>query len=262
MYSKTRNEERPHRGIVGMICLVLLSTTVLGCASRYKLVMKPEVEPVNEGGESPVLATKRYEKAMVIPPSGKPMGTFDELIAQFETEFLKSGMTLISSVKSADMEAMPKEEDLAKTVKMVEQSGAQVAIKIIEFEWTDKPELTRFFVRKDPESDTLSEVGEEDYLAAKGPKYAFGSVVLHFSGKIVDVATAQILETFKMHTAANWNLGAEYTANVVEAKKGWKLSDENYGYEDSRWLAAAKKKAESKIIGIVARKVMRNRPQG
>jgi hypothetical protein len=245
-----------------LIVLVLLSTTVLGCATQYKLVMKPDVEPVNDGGESPVLATKRYEKAMVIPPSGKPMGTYDELIAQFETEFIKSGMTLISSVKSADLQAAPKEEDLAKTVKMVEQSGAQVAIKIIDFEWTEKPELTRFFALKDPQSDTLTEVNQNEYLAINGPKYAFGSVVLHFSGKIVDVATAQVLETFKIHTAANWNLGAQYTTNVVQAKKGWELAGESYSYKDSRWLAAAKKKAESKIIGIVAHKVMHDRSGG
>ncbi|MHC4945398.1 MAG: hypothetical protein ACYTG7_20490 [Planctomycetota bacterium] len=255
MHSKFEKTKSFHSGLFGAICLVLLPMLIIGCATNYKLVMKPDVELVNEGGASPELAVKHYQKAMVIPPTGKPLGTFDQLIAQFETEFIKSGLTLISSAKSADMEIDAKDEDLAIAVQKVQESGAEVVIKIIQFEWTEEPELTRFFILEDQESESLSEVEEEEYLATDKRKYALNSAVLHFSGKIVDVATAQVLETFKIQTAANWNLEAPYLAKLRHEDKGWRLVGENFGYEEGLWIPGAKKKAEAKVIGFVAGKV-------
>jgi hypothetical protein len=255
MHSKSEKRSVHYRGLFAMICLTLLPLLIMGCAANYKLVVKPDVELVNEGGADPELAMKDYEKAMVIPPTGKPLGTFEQLIAQFETEFIKSGLTLISSAKSADMEIGKGEEDLAAAVKKVQESGAEVVIKIIEFDWTEEPELTRFFILEHEEAESLKEVTEEEYLSTDRRKYALNSRVLHFSGKIVDVATAEVLETFKIHTAANWNLEAPYMAELSPAEEGFRLVGENFGYDEGRWFPGAKKKTEATVIGYVASKI-------
>ena len=159
-----------------LIALCLVS--VLGCASSYQVKMTQSVVPVDRGGRSPALATTQYNKVLIIPPAGTTREQHEALITRFETGFLKQGLSLIASARGQAARAAA-EANLEKAIQMLQESGAEAVLKIVESKWSDGNEASRFFVLDDLDQQKFREVNENEYRLWNAEKYAFDSPRLH-----------------------------------------------------------------------------------
>ena len=236
-----------------LIALCLVS--VLGCASGYQVKMTQSVVPVDRGGRSPALATKQYNKVLIIPPAGTTREQHEALITRFETGFLKQGLSLIASARGQAARAAA-EANLEKAIQMLQESGAEAILKIVESKWSDGSEASRFFVLDDLDQQQFREVNENEYRLWNAEKYAFDSPRLHFSGKLVDAATTEVLKTFDMTTAANWNLPKAYEATLaLDRNDKWEIVEANFDYGETWWLDEAKNTSEAKLIEEIAKTI-------
>lgn len=72
-----------------------------------------------------------------------------------------------------------------------------------------------------------------------------GLATLFFVGRLIDVQTGQVLASFQVGSAANWNLPMDHTAEVT-AKKGGKIT----------WTSEAREKTMTKVIQTAARRIV------
>jgi hypothetical protein len=54
--------------------------------------------------------------------------------------------------------------------------------------------------------------------------------MLSFVGRLIDVQSGQVLASFQVGSAANWNLPMDYTAEVTPKKGGKILQGETFPY--------------------------------
>jgi hypothetical protein len=247
--------------------------------------MKPVLDPNDATSVSPQLASMNYRKVMVIPPSGTARGAFDKVINLFEREFLRNGITVISGAITGRvaMKEMGEEDtsrrggshlsDAERALIMAKETGADALLQIGQFDWSGSQVDSRFFVLDTRQGATaFREATLDEYQAWTGMKRSFQSEMITFIGRLTDVSTGEIMASFKVEAAANWNLPTEYVATINQ--NGHVLS-ENFTYGASRrigygagatyqyvpgsWVTAAKERIVQTIIGYIARKIMGGR---
>lgn len=133
------------------------------------------------------------------------------------------------------------------------ESGADVVLKVEHFAWSTKSEPTRFSVL-DAHASTFRKVNEKEYQSAGASRrYAFEFPRFVFSGKLVDVESTDVIGTFDMTTAANWNLPEAYVADLeLDSKENWQVVSSNFKYDDPWWMDDAKRAAEDRVIAKIA----------
>ena len=242
-----------------MLALVLL----VGCASP-KLRMMPVLEPRDESVIHPRLTALRYQRIMIVPPPGTSLAQFDQEIALFEREFLKSNLTIISGsvsgrvlessgAEQTRLEGLSRMSDSERALLLAKQSGADAILQISQLGWTRDDQPTRYFVldKEDYREATVSE-----YRAWSGQKIEFESAMLSFVGRLIDVQSGQILASFQIGSAANWNLPTDYTAEVTAKKGGKILKRESFPYYTGSWTSEAREKTMARVIQTVARRIV------
>lgn len=267
-----------------LLCIVAMMTFA-GCSSTYQLKMAGVHDPKDETVVAPALSSKQYHRIMVIPPSGSVRGQFDNVIAVFEREFLKSGITVISgaitgrvvleaaeaSGKEKRVEAAAQLSDAERALVMAKETGADAILQIGEFLWSDQPVLTRYYVLNKKAGASFQEATLDEYRAWEEEKLAYQSQVLTFIGRLTDVQSGQVLASFKVRSAVNWNLPQDYVAeieyrgvlpqtdeqrlNVYKGKFPVPVT-ENFPYGKRLWEQEAKEKTSSTLIQRVASKII------
>jgi len=232
--------------------LPLLALLFPACAASPKLTMSPQKEIVDHGAHMD-LAAKNYQAGMVVPPLEEKVATLQELTDKWDTALIESGTRAISSapamgfreaVRAAGAASDP--QAMSHAIAAVKQSGADFVFVIDRFDWSADERPTRFFVG-DGETD-FKEVDMAGYQSWEGAKYAFSSPVFELEGKVVDVASSEVVATLDVDLPANWCLTASYTATMAEDKDRWAVESANYDYGDKSWLPAAKESAENRAI--------------
>ena len=231
--------------------------------------MSQSLPPQDETVTAPALAQKRYARLMVIPPSGTARGQFDAMIALFEREFLKGGVTVISGAvtgrvvyqggaEGRRVEGAAQLSDAERALVMAKETGADAILQIGTLEWTE-PRDTRFFVTS-PEGDVheFREVSEAEFRGWQPPWRAeFASPVLVFVGRLIDVQTGEVLATFKTRSAANFNLPSDYVRTMEPDNQGWRVLSETFPYLGGWWVEEARTRTQSSLIEAVTRRIQR-----
>lgn len=238
-------------------CAAVLFVAFLSGCANYTLVMTPTKDFTDEGSRSPQLARKTYSKVLIAPPAKGEFSSYEDLLTRFETAFVGSEIGLVSSLGSADLRVAAARIDeggeaLASAVKAIQEAGVEAVVALNRFEWSSEEMPTRFFTL-DPETSTVfEEVEESDYRSWTGPKYAFSSSVLSFDGRILDAQSKEILAIFRVRAPANFNLPAEYTAEMREVSGEYKVQSENWAYGEPDWTEAARTAIEERVADMVA----------
>ena len=249
--------------------LLLVPLLLGGCASISVLTMTREKPPLDRSVVSPKLARNRYDKIMVIPPSGTARGAFEPQIVLFEREFLRRGMTVISGAVTGKVvleapgtgeerksESAALLSDLERALIMAKRTGADAILQVGDFTYAPIGETARCFVT-DRAGRPFREVEPAEYETFTGArKQQYAAPELRFIGRVVDVANGEVVASLDVALPLNHVLPAEYTARFVRApmrNPEWTQRDESFPYA-SDWPEMAKKPAEQRIIeAVVAR---------
>nr|MBI3614119.1 hypothetical protein [Nitrospirota bacterium] len=253
---------------------------------------------VDESAVSPKMSQKKYTRLMVIPPSGTSRGQFDHQIALFEREFLKNGTTIISGaitgrVVAESENSLGKEgrtgrvidlSDAERALVMAKDTGADAILQIGAWQFSDAVP-SRYFILDSDKGDRFSEVQLAEYRSWTKEKFLFPSRILHFVGKLIDVSSGEVVASFKLKDAVNWNLPSEYRAsisyrkcnpqspypdprntriildNIYDKNKCPQFEDENFKYEDPSWLPEAEEKLQAIVIQHVAKTIANQQEQ-
>lgn len=253
------------------ISLAFLGLT--GCMSPYVIRM-PAVEGVAEDNAvSNRVEDRRYERLIVIPPSGTARGQFDSVIALFEKEFLKSDLTVVSSsitgrvvyeqTQDEDNRRVEGAQGLSDTERalvMAKETGADAIIQIGRWEWREEGHA-RFFVLS-PETHTFSETDQNEYWnRPPEQRYSFASPSLHFVGRLLDIEDGQVVASFEMECPANWCLPGDYRTELARSEVGWMHQSESFPYSGP-WIANARAESERRVIRRVAELISPARSAG
>jgi len=259
---------------------VALSLGLAGCAKNYELRAQATLDANDDTVVAPALSSKKYSRIMVIPPSGTMRGQFDAEIALFEREFLKGGITVIAGAITGRVvldqegstrgksEAASQLSDAERALIMAKETGADAIFQIGRFEWTPEEGMTRYFLA-DQSSLTHQEVNLNVYRSAPDDaKIALTAELLHFVGRLTDVQSGIVLASFKITSAANWNLPTDYIATIRYAAPYVFWKEENLPYNKpviiagvnraptKTWVSQAKDKTSSQVIKQVAKRII------
>lgn len=248
---------------------LLIAFACSGCVTSYDLLMDAHREPVVHFVRSRASAEHRvHEKIIVPPPAAMSLGRAEELTARLEAALLERGLTLISSIESAELQ-LPGEADSAAELELEISEGLQVAerieaaevvVKIVKFEWA-APRSSCFFILAAEDDEYLTEVDAESFGYARDPKFALKSEVLSIDGKVIDVESGEILDTFTITSGANWHLDTVYSATLEEEREQkLRVVEESFHYERGAWIPAAKQAAFDEAMDILAASLLGRRP--
>ena len=246
------------------LLLVLIGTLLLsGCVKWASVTASYPLR--DETVVSPQLTPKRH--VMVIPPSGTARGQFDAVIALFERELLKSGVTVISGAITGRVvidaaggtdrriEAAAALSDAERALIMAKQTGADAILQIGQLDWSEQMVESRFFVCCRGGAKGYMEVSQTEYQNWREKKAALPSHWLTFVGRLMDVQNGEILASFKINGGANYSLPADYQVQIDFRGNQPKLMKENYSYAAIDW-AAAKQRTVERVIELVARRLL------
>ncbi len=223
--------------------MILSAGWFTGCAT-YTLRMKATVLPKDSSAVSPRLATSKIGKIMILPPSGTKRGEFDTQVSAFEKELIKQGLTPISGAitgrvvleestdKEKKTEAAQNLSDMERALIMAKKSGADAILQIGQFDWLPLDE-TRYFIQDT--NNAYTEVDRGAYQAWAGIKQSFLSPWLKFVGRLAEVTSGEVVASFDVQSAPNWNLPADYEASY--SGDGVRQS-ENFDYGGMVWQDA------------------------
>jgi len=254
------------RTLLAAVCLAAL--VLLGCSTTYTLKMKPELDLDDGTVVSHHIKNKEYNRIMVLPPSGTKRGQYDPEVALFEREFLKNDITVISGAitgrvvfeESKDekkrVEGATPLSDAERALIMAKKTGADAILQIGSIQWIESNGVGRHFILN-PEDEKLEylEVPLKQFRNWDNVKIKFPSQWLHFVGRLTDVETGEVIASFKLSSAANWNLPSSYRATYELDGKDSVLVTENFDYKGGQWLQEAKDATVSRVIGQVARRI-------
>lgn len=205
----------PRRRSVILASVGLLSACG-GGGGPSVLIMRP-IAPayVDESSLSPQLATGNYSRIMIVPPSGSAGVEFQESLAAVERSFIARGITVISSAITSriilgdqERERQRVQQGLAlseveRALLLAKDSNADAVMQIGVWEWVseDQSELSwRYFV-EDKSTKSFNEVDEITYEEAATRdvlRRSYGSYVLGFTGRLIDVENGEIVASFKI----------------------------------------------------------------
>lgn len=260
-----------------LMCLSLLAACAVissGCATTYTLDMKAHRPPRDSSSLSPRLRNKVYSKIMIMPPSGTQRGEFDSMIALCEKVFIKKGVTPINGAVTGRVvmqapgttgkdknESAQNLSDVERAFVMARETGCDAILQIGKFE-TVEGIPTRFFIADRPSTTCqFREVEEEEYQAWQSIKHAFSSRLITFIGRLSDVESAEVLASFNIVSAANWNLPSDYSMklyngyqNIYESYPYYSLIfvNSSWEYKDGTWVIKATDRAIEDVLEKVA----------
>ncbi len=256
-----------------VICLFGVFT---GCTTYHSLNMKAYKEPVDKSVISPKLKDTKFSKVMIIPPSGTARGAYESQMTLFEQEFLRQGMTVISSAITGKVvmdtpnktdsknETASSLSDLERALIMAKETGADLILQLGEFHWYLDHVSSRFFITTKETGSAFKEVTQEEFNDWKGYKVPFVASVLSFKGKVINVSNGEILATLSFATASNFNLDQDYIASYSGNGSSVSKTSENFVYSTYiykapqyqyiyPWENNAKFKSEANLIADIAK---------
>lgn len=236
------------------------SLAVLGmvsaCSSVPVLKMEASKAPIDDTVTSPAFKFGSLKKLMVISPAGAAAGKYDAVIGTFERELLRGGVTVISGAVTGRVAGDA--SDVEKALVLAKKSGADAILQLGEWAWTKEAPNRRFFVFDGAKA--YKEVSGPEYQASNAMKYGFPSSELRFVGRLIHAETGEVLASFEVKSAANFNLPSTYTAQVEVEKDKPVLKEENFTYANSAWFGDAVKATEVSIVKAVCDRLLHGAP--
>jgi hypothetical protein len=219
----------------------------VGCASTYDLAASAHRDPVADVSRGSA-TLPGFSRVVVVPPPGMSAGQGAELITRFEQGLLGKGL---SPVSSAEARAAAASGDVDEAVEVLRHHGVEVVVRIARWSWTDAAEPSRFFIVPEGEGD-FREVSQKDYKLSQGLKHELQSPRLDCQGAVIELESRDIIASFEVDTAANWNLPKDYAATFEIEDEQLSRTNESYEYDDPWWVTDAKEAAEDDVIAWVA----------
>ncbi len=233
------------------------------------LSMQPKAPAyLDESSVSPSLQTGDFSRIMIVPPSGTAGVEFQENLAAIERSFIARGLTVISSAITSRViledETRDRERasqglqlsEVERALLLAKESNADAVLQIGAWSWLGSEDVDhgrRYFV-EDPGSKTFREVDQYEYDAARmaddgGLTRWFGSGVLAFTGRLIDVESGEVLASFKIdvpkvNLADPLTVSYDGDGNVVSASYSWS--------EDERRNQAATGRAIAELFDRLA----------
>ena len=250
------------------LLVVLASGLLASCSTIYQLDMSPEREPVDETVEAPALRGKQYSKVMVLPPSGTKRGQFDPQVAQFEREFLRNRLTVISGAvtgrvvfddtedENNRVEGASPLSDAERALVMAAETGADAILQIGRFEWSTNPRSGRFFVIDPATESAWREVSFEEFQNWGLTKLQFPADQLTFVGRLTDVESGEVIASFQIESSVNWNLASRYLASYSIDGNSASLLSQNFDYAAGQWQTEAREDTIERVIRRVAERIV------
>ena len=199
------------RGFLVLTCLPLAA-----CGGSLALNMTPRSPAfVDESSVSPRLQADPFQKIMIVPPSGSAGVEFQENLAAVERSFIARGITVISSAITSRViledqtrdhqrsESGLQLSEVERALLLAKQSNADAVLQIGTWEWVDSDASAygwRYFVQ-DKASKTYVEAGQDEFNEAPVRKLLrrrYGSAVLGFTGRLINVENGEVLASFKI----------------------------------------------------------------
>lgn len=243
------------------ILIAAVCAALSACSSPYQLQMSASKDPIDESVLSPQMNKKNYTHVMVLPPSGTQRGQWGYQIDLFEREFLKNGMTVVSSAvtgrvvlesddksKEKRVEGASQLSDAERALVMAKQTGADAILQIGNWSWSEEQAPARFFLC-DRVKKTCTEVSESDFRRDNRPeKLWYTAQHLMFTGRLMDVESGQVVASFKMQSFSSYYLPHDYHAQIEFDDGMPKTVKEDFEYSKNTSSKEAIENAESRII--------------
>lgn len=250
--------------ILKWFALLVFAAAQFGCANSYTLRMQHSLTPKDSSVVSPRITQKMYRRIIVIPPSGRSLEQFDPVINYFEREFMKNGITVISSAITGRVvfesgekrvEGATPLSEAERALIMAQKTGADAILQIGRWQWSESDKKTRYFILDEDDSESYEEVSLPKYRSWEGKKYHFYSPVLYFIGRVTDVESGEVIASLKISSPLNWNLPENYTAVIKFEKKKPVIIEESFEYDDPAWHEDAREEAEAKVVRQIVKRL-------
>lgn len=253
-------------------CQVLLGLPLVflaACGGPATLHMSP-LHPayLDQSSVSPRLKTGKFDKIMIVPPSGTAGVEYQANLAAIERSFIARGITVISpaitsrvllddtaaaggnSQKTAETEMHLSEVERA--LLLAKRSNADAVLQIGTWHWVsaaDADDARRYFVR-DRKGKTYDEVNQQKYEETKKEgRESFSADVLAFTGRLINVNSGEVVAAFKIDVPMV-NVADPLT---VEVDKKGQIQSESYDWaKDKRKAKAATNRAVSDLFDRLA----------
>jgi len=243
-------------GIV-LIYLSLISL-IVGCAETktYKLKMRKDRVPVNETITSPDFSDESFKTILVLPPPGSDPDKFADIISRIERECLKHGISVISGALTGAIQT-GKGSDLSDTEKAIivaGNKGADAILQIGSWKWSRKTPTRFFILNKLDKRGMFKEVSENYYNQWKGARKEYPGYILTFSGKLTDVDSGNVVVSYQIESARNWNMPVDYVATFEDHpddEEDVAVITEEPAYETIDW-----EKADENTVSLVLSIIM------
>jgi hypothetical protein len=185
----------------------------------------------------PDLAKKMYSKIIVLHSSGTDSSRFETIVAGFEREFLRHGVTVISGAVTGRVvldvekserktEAAAQLTDIERALVMARRTGAEAVLQIGAYERLPLVEA-RYLVHA--KGSGIRETDRETYLAWPGDRTYLSSGASLFVGKLIDVSSGEVVASFKVGCATFSSFPADIhgTAQIDHTGK-WTITNTTY----------------------------------
>jgi hypothetical protein len=152
---------------------------------------------------------------------------------------MKRGVTVISGAVTGrvifDVEQRDKKPgaavaltDIERALVMARTTGADAILQLGGIDFYEKVE-SRFLVQDGARA--LREVPYGKFSAWTGRKLALTSSALAFTGKLIDVASGEILASFDLACASLWNLPSDFEGTATHGLDGtWVVGGGNFPF--------------------------------
>lgn len=196
--------------------LVAVGFTV-ACGSTPKTLSMSPVTPAysDESSVSPSLQAGDFARIMIVPPSGSAGVEFQENLAAIERSFIARGITVISSAITSRVilddqtrdrqraESGIELSEVERALLLAKESNADAVLQIGAWSWlgSDDSQWGRRYFVEQADADNFVEVDQVQYEQAPAQellRYWYGSSVLAFTGRLIDVENGEVLASFKI----------------------------------------------------------------
>lgn len=196
----------------------LLVALTAACGGGPSVLSMQPISPayVDESSISPSLQTEDFSRIMIVPPSGTAGVEFQENLAAIERSFIARGLTVISSAITSRVilddqtrdrqraDAGLRLSEVERALLLAKESNAHAVLQIGTWTWldSDAEEYGRRYFVEDKNTKTFNEVSMTQWEQARmtqGPTTPwYGSSILSFTGRLIDVESGEVLASFKI----------------------------------------------------------------
>jgi hypothetical protein len=182
---------------------------------------------------------------MVLPPSGTARGEFEAGLAAAERQFLKKGLTVISPAITGRVAALNDTDktdtrrgaelsDAERALILAKSSNADAVLQIGTFRWSsdrEDPLASRYFVAQ---GDAFKETTKEAWAnTSPSLTHRCWAPVLHFTGRLIDVESGEVLASFNTRGPAIRNIEStfEVSDRILDRRESVSEFDVGSGVE-------------------------------